>query len=114
MTRSEREALKSRIVTFFLDIAKGNKKSTVLHFKKENIPERTIYYVISRYLQTKTTKDQPRSGRPSKLNDLESRKLIKMFKNKDGISQRVAAKKFNVCQMTIQRILNKKNIKYRK
>ena len=70
------------------------KKSTVNHFKVENIPERTIYSIIQTYLKTRTTQGLPRSGRPQKLDKKLVKRLVNEFNNKDGRSQRVAALKY--------------------
>ena len=67
MTREEREALSQHICNFCYDSAKKSVKTTVNYFKKQNVPQNTIYYVLKKYLQCGTTKDLSRSGRPLKL-----------------------------------------------
>ena len=94
MTIVEREALKKRIVNYFFDVASCDKNATVKHFKQEKIPERTIYFITSRYFRTNTTEDLLRSGRPLKLGTQKIRQLIKSFNNRDGKSQRVERKNF--------------------
>ena len=51
MTREEREALSQRICNFYYDSAKKSVKTTVNYFKKQNVPQSTIYYVLKKYLQ---------------------------------------------------------------
>ena len=46
MTREEREALSQRICNFYYDSAKKSVKTTVDYFKKQNVPQSTIYYVL--------------------------------------------------------------------
>ena len=57
MTREEREALSQRICNFYYDSAKKAVKTTVNYFKKQNVPQSTMYYVLKKYLQYGTTKD---------------------------------------------------------
>ena len=113
MARSDREALKKRIVNHNLNIAKKKKIDTVNHFKKEKVPERTIYQVITNYENNKITQDLPRSGRPQKLAPAKVKRLVKSFKNRDGKSQRVEAQKFNITQQSVSKYLKKNRIKYR-
>ena len=67
MTHEEREALWQLIYNFHYDSAKKSVKLTVNYFKKQNVPQSTIYYVLKKYLQYGTTKDLSRNGRPLKL-----------------------------------------------
>ena len=84
MARSDREALKKRIVNYYLNIANKVKNDTVNHFKKEKVPERSIYNIISHYQKYKTTLDLLRCGRPQKLRPGKVKRLVKSFKNRDG------------------------------
>ena len=45
MTSEEREALKLPICNFYYDFAKISVRTTVNYFKKQNVPQSTIYYV---------------------------------------------------------------------
>ena len=114
MARSDREALKKLIVNYYLNIANKVKKDTVNHFKKEKVPESSIYSIISHYEKHKTTSDLPRSGRPQKLGPGEVKRLVKSFKNRDGKSQRLEAKKFNISQRSVSNSLKRNEIQYRK
>ena len=49
MTREEREALSQRICNFYYDSSKKSVKTTVNYFKKQNVPQSTIYYVLKKY-----------------------------------------------------------------
>ena len=57
MTREERKTLSQRIYNFYYDSAKKFVKTTVNYFKKQNVPQSTIYYSLKTYLQYGTTKD---------------------------------------------------------
>ena len=56
--------------------------------KKEGYVYSTIYRIIQRYKQFKTTKDLPRSGRPRKLNNKQMAQITHRLNNTSGISQR--------------------------
>lgn len=110
MAKVDREALQKRIVNFYLKNEK-NKSMTVFHFKQEKIPPKTVYSILAKYDKCGTVGDLPRSGRPPKL---DVNKVGRMFNNKDGVSQRKAARIFKVHQTTIGRTLKKCDIEYRK
>ena len=112
MARSDREALKKRIVNYYLNIAKKVKIDTVNHFKKEKVPERSIYNIISHYEQQKTTSDLPRRGRPQKLGPGEVKLLVKSFKNRDSKILRVEGRKFNISHQSVSNYLNRNVIQY--
>ena len=88
MTHEEREALWQRIYNFYYDSAKKFVKTTVNYFKKQNVPQSTIYYVLKKYLQYGTTKDLSRNGRPLKLS---KKNLNNIVNNQYGLSQRQIA-----------------------
>ena len=46
MTDEEREALTQGICNFYYDSAKKSVKTTVNYFKKQNVPQSTIYQCI--------------------------------------------------------------------
>ncbi len=64
MARQEREELSKRVCNFYEDAANKSVKTTVNYFKKRNIPERTIRYMLKKYLAHGTTKFLPRKGLP--------------------------------------------------
>ena len=49
MTREVRKALEQRICHFYYDSAKKSIKTTVNYFKKQDVPQTTIYYVLKKY-----------------------------------------------------------------
>ena len=85
MTREEKGALEQRICNFYYDFAKKPVKITVNYFKKQNVPQSTIYYVLKKYLQYGTTKYLSRSTHPLKLS---KKNLNNIVNNRCGLSQR--------------------------
>ena len=105
MTHEEREALWQRIYNFYYDSAKKSVKLTVNYFKKQNVPQSTIYYVLKKYLQYGTTKDLSRNGRPLKLS---KKNLNNIVNNRCGLSQRQIARQFKAHYSTISRNLQRR------
>ncbi|CAF4685028.1 unnamed protein product, partial [Rotaria socialis] len=98
MTRDEREAL-----------------SQLHYFVKQNIPRRTIYYILNKYLRYGIARDQPRSGRPLKLSNKKLNDIVKSVNNRSGISQRKIGRRFHVHHSTISRNLRRRtSIRIRK
>ena len=64
MTREERQALSQHICNFYHDSVKKSVKTTVNYFKKQNVSQSTIYYILKKYLQYETTKDLSQRDRP--------------------------------------------------
>jgi len=90
-------------------------KTTAKCFVKQNIPQRTIYYILNKYLKYGITKDRPRSGHPLKLSDKKLKQIVKSVNNRTGVSQRELAKDSHVHHSTISRNLRKKtSIRIRK
>ena len=108
MTRGEREALSQRIVHFYLDSANNSVKTTVNYFIKQNIPRRTVYYILNKYLKYGITNDQPRKGLPVKLSNKTLEGIVKSVNNRCGISQRKIARRFKVHQSTVSHNLRKR------
>ena len=75
MTGEESEALPQRIGNFYYDSAKKSLKMTVNYFKKQNLPQSTIYYVLKKYLKDRITKDLSRSARLLKLSKKNLNKI---------------------------------------
>ena len=66
MTRAEREALSQRICNFYYDSTKKSVKTTVNYFKKQDVPQSTIYYVLKkRRISLSTIRVFPGSIRPT-------------------------------------------------
>ena len=63
----------------------------VNYFRKQNVPQSTIYYVLKKYLQYGTTKDLSRSGRPFKLSKKNLNNIVKSVNNRCSLSQRKIA-----------------------
>lgn len=108
MTRDEREALSQRICNFYYDSANKSVKTTVNYFKKQNVPQSTIYYVLKKHLRYGTTKDLSRSGRPVKLSTKDLNTLVQSVNNQCGLSQRKLARRFRVHHSTISRNLRQR------
>ena len=75
MTCEEREALEQRICSFYYDSAKKSVQITVNYFKKEDVAQSTINYVLKEYLQYGTTKDLSQSAPPFKLSKKNLNKI---------------------------------------
>ncbi|CAF2036103.1 unnamed protein product [Rotaria magnacalcarata] len=115
MTRDERQALSQRICNFYCDSSNKSVKTTVHYFVKQNIPRRTIYYILNKYLRYGIARDQSRSGRPLKLSNKKLNDIVKSVNNRSGISQRKIGRRFHVHHSTISRNLRRKtSIRIRK
>ena len=108
MTRDEREALAQRICNFFSDSSNCSVKATVNYFKKQNIPQTTIYNILRRYRDHGTTKYLSKSGRPRKISEKQLNSIVKSVNNRCGISQRKLGRRFGVHHSTISRNLRKR------
>ena len=108
MTRVQREVLSQRICNFYCDAANKSVKTTVNYFKKQNIPQNTVYCILKTYLRYGTTKDLPRSGRPVKLSTKDLNRLVKSANNRCAPSQRKLGRRFRVHQSTISRTLRQR------
>ena len=83
MTLEEREALSQRIYNFYFDSAKKSVRTTINYFKKQDVPQGTIHYVLKKYLRYGTTKDLSRSGHPLKLSK-NLNNIVKSINNRFG------------------------------
>ena len=108
MTRDKRETLSQRICNFYHDSSNNSVKTTVNFFKNQNIPQSTVYYILTKYLKYGITKDRPRSGRPAKLSNIKLNNLVKSVNNRCGLSQRKIARRYRVDQSTISRNLRRR------
>ena len=108
MTRAQREVLEQRICNFYCDAAKKSVKTTVNYFKKQNIPQNTVYYILKKYLRYGTTKDLPRNGRPVKLSTKDLNRLVISVNNRCVRRQRKLGRRFRVHQSTISRNLRQR------
>ena len=48
MTHEERKALLKRICNFYYDSAKKSIKTTVNYFKRQDVPQSTMYYLLKK------------------------------------------------------------------
>ena len=101
MAREEREALKQRICNFYYDSAKKSVKTTVNYFKKQDVPQSTIFYVLKKCLQYGTTKDLSRNSRPLKLSKKNLNNIVKSINNRCGLSQCETVRRFKLHYSTI-------------
>lgn len=83
-------------------------------FKDEPISKSTIYRVLKDCRDGKEPENKKKSGRPTKLSARTTKKLLSSAENKVGQSTRKLARKFQVSNMTVHRILRKHNVIYRK
>ena len=108
LKKAESEMLAKRVVIFFKNENKEVLKHTVNDFKKENVPIRTIYNIITRYRKHNSTNYLPKTGRPKKISDQELKTLIRLIDNKMRVSQHRLGRRFGVNQSTISRNLKKR------
>lgn len=110
------DALRFRVYKFYEDHIFHGKPFTVRHFMEEGVPRRTVYNILDRFSKGLAPERHTGSGRKAKkLTKGQLKRLSKMFENKSGISQRIAARKLNVSQPLVHRALKMKlAIKYRK
>ena len=70
MTHEQREVPSQLICNFHCHAANKSVKTTVNYFKKQSIPQSTVYYILKKYLRYETAKDFSRSGHPVKLSKI--------------------------------------------
>ncbi|CAF3253176.1 unnamed protein product [Rotaria sp. Silwood2] len=105
LTRQEGEELVKRVCNIYEDLANQNVKTTVNYSKKRNIPERTLRYMLKKYLIYGTTEFLPSKGRPVKITNQQLNRLVKAVNNKTDISQRQIVRRHKVHHTTISRPL---------
>lgn len=79
-------------------------------FIDKPISRRTIFRVLKDCREGKEQVNKEKSGRPTNLNRATTTKLLSSAKNKVGVSQRRLARKFDVSQPTVHRVLKKNNV----
>lgn len=80
----------------------------------ENISRATIFRVLKDCREGKKQENKKKSGRPSLLSATATKRLVESVNNKVGVSQRQLARKFEVSQPTVHRILKKRGVQKRK
>ena len=110
------EALRDRVYAFFDLHLKENKAFIVHHFRMEKDPKSTMYNILQRKEKNIGPERKVGSGRTAKkMPEKQIRRLEKSIDKKDGVSQRRLAKRLNVSQPYISKIINEKtSIRYRK
>jgi transposase len=111
---SKEEALRIRVYAFFNKNKKLGKMFTVRHFMAENVPRSTIYDILKRSEYFPPERKQGSGQTPQKMTKVQLNKLKKAFDHKDNISQRQAAKKFDISQQMVSNLLKKLQITPRK
>ena len=86
------------------------------HYISEEEKRTTIYDIINRFESGKNAKHQSGGGRPAKIfNKQANKKLKRLVNNKDGVSQRKLACRFQCTQSYVNRVIKSMGIqKYRK
>ena len=110
------ESLKNRVYKFVEKKGEMTKKQIVDHFKLEGVHQCTVYKYLKCYEENKPLNSGLRRGRPIQFATKPNiRKLIQKFGQKDGRSQRRAAKELGISQSYVNKILkNKTDIRYYK
>ena len=97
---------------FYYQHSSKPKSFTVHHFEEMGVPRRTTYNAIQRVCSGGSLKRKTGSGRVAeKMPKKKVRRLLNMFKNKTGCSQRKAAAKFNISQRYVGKLLRKNNVR---
>lgn len=100
---------------FYSDNREKGKPFTVNHFKIMGVCAKTIYNVMNRVDEGQPMERKPGSGRkPVKMPKKGIKKLVSRFNNKKGVSQRKEARKYNISQPYVCKILKKEGINYYK
>ena len=101
---SKEEALRIRVYAFFNENRSLGKIFTVRHFMAEKIPRSTVYRILKRSEYFSPERKQGSGQTPKKMNKVQLNKLKKAYDDKDNISQRQAAKKFDISQQTVSKL----------
>ncbi len=111
---TKQETLRIRVYEFFEKNIELGKTYTVDHFAAEQVPRRTIYNILSRRECFPATRKSGSGSIKEKLTQRQINQLIKDFDHKATISQRQAARKFDISQLMVHKILKKNHITCRK
>ena len=111
---SKREVQRIRVYNFYNANKSLGKMFTVRHFMAEKVPKSTIYNILARseYFPPENKKRSDQLAK--KMSKAQLDRLKKAFDHKDNISQRQAAKKFNISQSSVSKLLRKLQITPRK
>jgi len=113
---SNENTFRQRVYKFYSENLSKGKHFTVLHFRAEGAPKRTIYDILKRYDDGLPAERQVGSGRPAKIfTKKKSKQLEKDFQNNDKFSMRRAAQKYDASVGYVHKTVTKKlKMKYRK
>ena len=111
---SKQEALRNRVYKFFEENKNLGKSFTVKHFTAEKVPRSTVYDILSR-LEDFPAQRKPGSGATiQKMTQRQVKRLKKDFNHTSGMSPRQSARKFNISQQRVCKILQNNGICARK
>ena len=84
MTREQREVLEQRICNFYCEAAKKSVKTTINYFKKQNIPQNTVYYIFKKI---STIWNDRRLFLKWSSSQIIHKRFVKSVNNRCGLSQ---------------------------
>ena len=112
LTLEERRIL---IGNFYNENKDKGKSYTVHHFRRMNVPKRTIYRIIKRVEKDIPLTHRPGAGRPAiKMPKRRIKGLIKRVKGRTDVFQRKEGLRFGITQPYVTKILKEYGIRYYK
>ena len=113
---NNQKALRKRVYAFLDLHPKKIKTFIVNHFRMENVPKLTMYDILQRKENNIGPERKVGSGQTSKkMSKKQIKRREKLIDKKDGVSQHILAKRFNVSQQYTFKIINDKtSIRHRK
>jgi transposase len=109
------DTTRERICDFYLKNCTFGNKTTLQHFTAEGVARSTIYDAIQRVKNKIGPQRQSGQGRTArKMPRKQVKQLQHHFDHQHGRSTRKAARKFNISQSYVRKLLNKCSIKCRK
>ena len=111
MKSNNRETLRIRLYSYYEKYKHLGKKFTIDHFISEGEKRTTIYDIINRFESGKNAKHQSGGGLSAKIfNKQDKKKLKRLVNNKDGVSQRKLACRFQCTQSYVNRVIKSMGI----
>ena len=104
---SKQEDLRNRIFKFFEKNKNLGKIFTVNHSIAEGVPKPTIYSILNRFEHSPAQRKKDSGTVSKKMTQKKINQLKKAFNHKDKMSKRQAARKFNISQLMVAKILKK-------
>ena len=106
---NNQEALRKRVYAFLDLHPKENKTFIDNHFRMKHVPKSTMYDILQRKEYSIGPERKVGSGQTAKkMPKKQIKRIEKSIDKKDGVSQRILAKRFNVSQQYISKIINEK------